>query len=165
MAKYAKKKKEKKTVRRRPRRVGAMAMNANSPLVMYGSIAAGFLAGDKINTMLANVIPASIDSKIVAGAEVGLGAFLVYGKGKKSVVKTVAGGMLLGAGIKHAMKSFGILNGYQMVPSVGGYSDVNSINGAPVRKMAGYIPGAGLNGGYVAKVAVNGGTMDSSMLR
>ncbi len=139
-------------------------MSASSPLVTYGSIAVGFLAGDKIDEMLSKVVPATLDTKIVGAAEVGLGALLVYGKGKKSMVKTVAGGILLGAGIKKSLKAFGVISGYQMIPSVSGYSDVNAL-GAPVRKMAGYIPGKGLNGGYVAKVAVNGGTMDSSMLR
>ena len=164
MAKHAKRK-SKKTAPRRRRRVGALAMTANSPLVTYGSIAIGFLAGDKIDEMLMKVVPATLDTKLVGGAEVGLGAFLVYGKGKKSMVKTVVGGVLMGAGIKKSLRAFGVISGYQMIPSVTGYSDVNALGAAPVRKMAGYIPGKGLNGGYVAKVAVNGGTMDSSMLK
>lgn len=150
--------KKKKTVRRR--RIGSMGkLNPASPIVTYGSIAAGFVMGTKIDTMLAKVIPAGVDPKIVGVGEIGIGALLVYSKGKKTMLKTVAGGVLLGAGIKKTMTAFGIGNigGYQMVPAVSGYSKVPAVSG--------YTPGQGMNGYTTAKTAVGADLMDSSRMR
>lgn len=136
-------KKRKKTAPKRRRRIGAVAMNARSPLVTYGSIALGFLAGNKINAALDSVIPANVDRKIVGAAEAGLGYFLISNK-KKTMLTTVAGGVMIGAGAKQLMAAFGIggisLGGYQKVPSV-----------------AGYIPGSqGLNGYTPQRTPING---------
>jgi hypothetical protein len=150
---------KKKSSKRKPvrrRRIGSMAMNANSPLVTYGSIAAGFVLGAKIDTMLTKVVPAGVDPKIVAGAEIGIGALLVYSKGKKTMLKTVTGGILLGAGIKKATTAFGIA-GYNMVPAVAGYNKVPAVSG--------YNPNSGMNGYTTAKVAVGSDLMDSSRMR
>jgi hypothetical protein len=138
----AKKKGKKKPA---ARRMGAMALNANSPLVMYGSIAAGFLLGDKINEAIDKAVPADkVDPKLVAAGEVGLGALLLFRKGKKNLPMVIAGGIALGAGAKRALKSFGIISGYQMIPSVSGYQDMRAVNGYPRRNgVSGANPGGG----------------------
>ncbi len=162
MAKHAKRKKSsKKTYRRR--RVGAVALNASSPLVKYGSIAAGFVLGDKVDALLMKVVPANVDGKIVAAGELGLGAFLVFGKGTKKLPQVVLGGLLIGAGAKKAMTSFGI-GGFQMVPAVGGYRSVQAV-GAP-KRLSGY--NAGRNGltGYSTfrNGTIDGGLMNSGTM-
>lgn len=128
----AKKKSKKKPA---ARRMGAMALNASNPLIMYGSIAAGFLLGDKINEAIDKAVPADkVDPKLVAAGEVGLGALLLFRKGKKNMVTVVAGGIALGAGAKRALKSFGIISGYQMIPAVNGYQDIKAVNGSRTRR-------------------------------
>lgn len=137
MAKKAKNKK--KSTRRR--RVSGVALSAKSPIVQFGSIAAGYLfLGDKINTALANVT-GSIDPKIIAAVEV-VGGFLLKKK-MKGTIGQVAGGVLIGAGAKKALQEFGVISG---LPTVGGYSDLRTVNGlpAPVRKVAG-LPGQGMS--------------------
>jgi hypothetical protein len=144
MAKYSKRKKATRKPSRR-RRIGAAALNLNSPLVKFGSIAVGYLMAGTINTMLDKVIPTTIDQKLVAGGEVGLGALLAFKK-QKSTITTVGGGILIGAGIKRAVSAFGVagIGGYQSVPVVGRigrYQDVPVINGGfktQATAMAGY---------------------------
>lgn len=143
MAKYSKRKTAKRKTSRR-RRVGAVALNANSPLVKYGSIAAGFIMANMINAPLDKVIPTNIDSKLVAAGQLGLGAALAFKK-KQTALTTIAGGVLMGAGLKRAMGAFGIgsIGSYQNVPvvgRVGSYQNMPVIAGyqtAPVA-MAGY---------------------------
>lgn len=145
----AKRKKAKKATRRR-RRVGALAMSASSPLVMYGSMAAGFLMGDTINAQI-DKITGTADAKIVGAAEAGIGAALVYMKlgKKKSVAEVAVGGILVGAGAKRLAKTFGLINGiggYNRVPVVSGYGSVPVLGKASVN---GYIPQSGsLNGAF-----------------
>lgn len=163
MAKHAKKRKSsKKTYRRR--RVGAVALNASSPLVKYGSIAVGFVLGDKVNALLDKVVPANVDGKIVAAGELGLGYFLAFGKGAKSLPKSVLGGIMIGAGIKKGMSSFGI-GGFQMVPAVGGYRSVTAVSGTP-KRLSGYNAGRnGLNGySTFRNGTVDGGLMNSGTM-
>lgn len=166
----AKRKKAKKVSRRR-RSVGAVALNPSSPLVQYGSIALGFLLGTKIDTMVSKVIPANVDAKIVAAAEAGLGAMLSFSKGKKSLLKTAGGGILLGAGIKKGLTAFGIgtIGGYQSVNVVNGYGQVPAVGGAGVKRIGGYMPGAtGLNGYPTARQSVGSieanATIDNDMI-
>lgn len=152
-----KKRKAKKTSRRR-RSVGALALNASSPLVKYGSIAAGYLLADKINTPIDTAVGSKIDSKIIAAGQVGLGALLVFKKGgKPSLVKTVLGGVMLGAGAKRGMASFGIggLGGYQSVPAIAGYQNVPAVGSARTRRL---VNGMGSHGG--SRVAIS----DASLL-
>lgn len=152
---HRKRSSSRKSTPRRRRRMGAMALNASNPLVKYGPIAAGFLLLAKpINTGLDGLIPASIKAKtgspkIVAAVEAGLGALLVFGKGKKSMVKTVIGGVLIGAGIKRLMDSMATgapttISGYGAVDVVSGYGAVNVVSGK--RRVNGYTPNASLNG-------------------
>ena len=112
----------KKTTTRRRRRVGAVALlNPSGPLVMYAPILLGYLMADKVNAPIAKLVGDKLDPKIVAGAEAGLGALLVFSKGKKSLLKSLAGGLLLGAGVKSLMASFGMggIGPYGNVPVVG----------------------------------------------
>lgn len=135
----AKRKKGKK--KSAARRVGAMALSANSPLVLYGSIAAGYLLGDKINEALDKVIPPDkVDAKLVGAGEAGLGLLLIMQKKKKHFLITAAGGLMAGAGAKRLMKSFGI-GGYQMVPGVAGYQNVPAVGRRS--RLNGYNPGNG----------------------
>lgn len=149
----AKRKAKKKTGRRR--KVGA-TLNPNNPIVKYGSIALGYLMGDKINAQVTKLAGDKIDGKIVGAAEAGLGAFLVFGGGKKSMLKTVAGGVLLGAGAKKVMTEFGIggIGPYGRVPVVAGaYGKVPVVAGA--KRINGYSPNASLNG-YTPNSSLNG---------
>lgn len=167
MAKHAKRRKSagKKTHHRR-RRVGAVALNAKSPIVQFGSIAAGFLLGTQIDTMLTKVIPSNVDGKLVAAGEVGIGYMLSFGGkgGTKKLLPTVAGGLMIGAGIKKAITAFGI-GGFQMVPAVGGYRSVTAI-GAPPKRLSGYNAGRnGLNGySTFRNGTIDGGLMANEMM-
>jgi len=152
MAKHAKRRK-KPTARRR-RRIGAMALSPSSPsspLVKFGSIAAGFFLGPQINAAIDKVTGTNIDSKIVAGGQVGLGYMLALRSGgKKSLVTTVLGGIMLGAGAKRGLTAFGVagIGGYQMVPAVGGYQSVPSVGYGNRKRVGAYIPGPGAINGY-----------------
>ncbi len=146
-AKTKKAKKKSSTTRRR--KVGAMALNVSSPLVMYGPIAGGFLMGDKINDQIDKMLPDDkVGQKIKGGLEGGIGAALVFMKlgKKKTVIEVVAGGVLLGAGVRRLLKEFGIITGYQSVPVVA----KRHLNGY------GAVPVVG-NGGYkTARTSLNG---------
>lgn len=123
MAKHAKRKKKKTTSRRR---MSGLALNASSEIVQYGSIAAGFLLGDTINTAIDKIAdPTKIDGKIVAGVQAGAGAaYMWLKKGKKNLPLTIASGLLIGSGAKRGLKAFGMgampLNAYQNMPHVAG---------------------------------------------
>lgn len=125
----------------RRRRIGAASLNPKSPVVMLAGLAAGYLLGDKVNEQLDKVIPASMATGTIAqtalmAGELGLGALLLLSKKKPSLIKAIAGGVLAGAGLKRALKKFGIIQGYQMVPVVGrrgvtGYQNTPVLNGVP----------------------------------
>jgi len=124
--------KRRKQFKTRRRRIGALALSANSPIVKFGAVAVGYLMSDQINAQIDKVTGGKVDDKIVAGAQLVAGLFLFTGKGKKSVLKTVAGGILTGAGTKKALQSFGILSGFADVPVISGYEvpqPVPSLNG------------------------------------
>lgn len=143
----------------RRHRMGAvkMKMNASSPIVQIGALAVGYLLGDTLNTGIDNTVfksstPSSGAMKGVAVAEAGIGAALMM-MGKKTMLKTVAGGVLAGAGIKRAAKAFGIISGYGSVPVVGyrrmnGYGEVPVVGAVP-----GFTPSASLNG-YTPNIAL-----------
>lgn len=158
MAKYSKRKKASKKTSRR-RRIGAAALNLNSPLVKYGSIAVGYLMANAINTPLDKVIPTSIDGKLVAAGQVGLGAMLAFKKSNKSMLTTVGGGILVGAGIKRAMGAFGLgsIGGYQSVPVIGNTQRMGAYQNVPV--IGNYKTAqVAMNGYKTAPVAVTGGS-------
>lgn len=140
---------------RRRRRVGAMALNANSAIVKIGFAAAGYLFGDKLLAPIKTKIGDKVDAKIVAGVE-GLGGYyLAMKKGKKSIVTTGIGFFLLGDAAKSLMKSFGIgsIGPYGRIPAlgnrrtmrgVGPYGKIPVLGGASNT----YNPHGSLNGQY-----------------
>lgn len=161
MARYAKRRSHKKSHRRR-RRVGAMSLSASSPLMLYGSIALGYFMGGKILDPLLTKVTGTLDPKIVGAGKAGLGFLLAF-KGKKNLPKTLAGGILLGDGLKSLLTSFGVVTGYGAVPVVGsrrrlnGYGAVPVVGGytggyTPSQMIAGPLNGMGANGynGYQA---------------
>ncbi len=125
------------------KRMGATALlNPANPIVQYGSIAAGFFLGDKINPLI-DKATGNLDQKIVAGGQVGLGFLLAYKKGKKNIATTVIGGIMIGSGAKRAMTAFGIA-GFSNVPAVNGFYDVKAVAGKTAPKRVGtYTPGGG----------------------
>jgi hypothetical protein len=141
----ARRKKRKSGTRRR--RVGALALNPNSMMVQLGAVGLGFVMANTINSAI-DKVAGSMDGKIVAAAQVGLGGMLVFSKmtGKKSLLGVVGGGILAGAGIKRALGEFGVVNGiggYQNVPVIGRHS-MNGYGKVPV--ISGYRAGGQLNG-------------------
>jgi hypothetical protein len=163
-----KKKGKKKTTRRR--RVGALSLTASNPLVKFGPIALGYLMADTLNTPIYEAVGDKVDPKLIAAAQTGLGAFLAFG-GKASVIKSVAGGFLLGSGAKKLMAEMGVgsvggygaipvigrrVNGYGSIPVIGkrmgAYSPNGSLgayspNGSLSNVMAGVMPGSGTGSG------------------
>lgn len=153
-------KKKKRTSRRR--RVGAMSMNPGSPLVRAASLAAGYFLGDSINAQVDKVLPASMTATTATGVtayvpsilELGVGGALLLMKGKPSLIKTVAGGIVAGAGLRRALKKAGVVSGFNRVPVIGGFNRVPVIGGIPSQlsgvpaQLAGYRTAAtrGLNG-------------------
>ena len=131
-------KRKRKHSRKRSRSVGALS--PSSPVAMVAAIAAGYFLGDTINTAIDKVLPASLATGtgvmgyIPAAAESLAGALILKSK-KKSLIKTAAGGVLLGAGLKRGLKKAGIISGYQSVPVIGkrirGYQSVPVIGGLP----------------------------------
>ncbi len=161
MAKHAKRKK-KKTTRRR-RMSGGLALNANSELVQYGSIAAGFLLGDTINTAIDKVAdPTKIDGKIVAGVQAGAGAaYMWLKKGKKNLPLTIASGLLIGSGAKRGLKAFGLgalpMNVYQNMPHVAGPSRRLPMNGfQSVPHVGAHTPSNSGMGYNAQRIPING---------
>lgn len=174
---------KKKRSKGRRRRVGGSMLNPSSPVVKIAATAAGYLLGDTINDAvdkgLASVIKTTstdaaeikktadtLDTAktVVMVAEAGAGAYLLFGPGKSSMVKSIAGGVLLGAGAKRGMKKYGVIKGYQSMPVVGGRRRVNGYQDTPVigratpgmgpgqlqgapDQLQGFIPqGSGVNG-------------------
>jgi hypothetical protein len=151
----------KKETKRRHHRVGAMSLNPKSTLVRVASIAAGYFLGDAINSAIDSVVPASIfpapvattpptapatgfaalgfnQDTVLGVAEGGLGAMLLMSKGKASIIKTGAGGILAGAGLHRLLKKTGTVSGYQSVPVIGrhrmgGYQAVPVIGKIPAQ--------------------------------
>lgn len=146
----AKRKTKKKATRRR-RRVGTMALTASNPLVKYGSMVGGFLLGDQINPMI-DKVTGTMDQKLVGGATAGIGAALVFMKlgKKKTVVETVGGGLLIGAGAKRLLKEFGIMNGFRAV------KPINGVN-RPMKRMNGFQDVDVVNGFKTARIPLGGG--------
>lgn len=161
MARRARKHGRRSTTRRR--RIGAMALNAKSPMVQIGSLAIGFLMGDQINAMV-DKVTGTMDAKLVGAAEGGLGAALMFMKigAKKSALEVGAGGVLAGAGVKRLLKAFGVINGiggYQSVPVIGrkmlpassmqGYGAVPVVSGYQVPRLNGVFNGYKVPGNSV----------------
>lgn len=170
----AKKKKGTKKTSTHRRRMGAMALNAESPMLMIASGAAGYFLGDTINTALDKVL-GTMDEKLKGGIEGGVGAALLLMKmgKKKTVLQTISGGVLAGAGAKRLLKAFGVITGYQSVPVIGnrmlaGYGSVPVVNGYNVPQALPSSRVAGVFNGYnvppVPKQQVMGGMGNGSGL-
>jgi len=127
---------------------------------MAATVAIGYFMGDTINAQIDKVLPASIATGTgVMGylptvAEAGIGAMLLKSKGS-SLVKSAAGGILLGAGLRRGLKKAGVVAGYQSVPALGGYQSVPALGRAssPLpNQLTGKLPeqltGYRVNGGY-----------------
>jgi len=164
------------------RKIGALSLNPGSPLVKIGSVAVGYLLGDHINGAIDKMLPASVltptDPKSVvkyvpAAAQLGLGGLLVMSK-KPTLIKTAAGGIMAGAGLKRILKDTGVITGYQSVPVIGaarrkmaGYQSVPVIGNVPAQlqgipaQLQGYrVNGAG--GGYTPNGSGVMGSVDGN---
>lgn len=135
--------KKRKSYKRR--RVGALSLNTSSPVVKLATVAAGYLLGGTINGVIDRLTPGTpgadgtvTPSKlatVVKYGQVGLGGYLLLRK-KKSMIGTVAGGILAGAGLRRIMPSMlgsYRVNGYQSVPVIGGYQSVPVIGNVPAQ--------------------------------
>jgi hypothetical protein len=102
------------------------------------------------------IVGDKLDSKIVAGAEAGLGFLLAMRKGKKTLPLVILGGYLLGAGVKKGMAAFGIggLGPYGEVPVVAGLGPYGLVPVIGKRRLAGYNP-SGTLGGYNPSGSIN----------
>lgn len=130
------------------RRKSVGAINPKAPIVMAATVAIGYFMGDTINAQLDKVIPASmltstgITKYVPAVAEVGIGAALMK-MGKPSLLKSAAGGIMVGAGLKRGLQKAGVvtggLGGYQSVPALGGYQSVPALGKVP-SQLTGTLP-------------------------
>lgn len=129
------------THRRRSRRrhVGALGLKGKDSALKLAALAGGFLLGKEINGQIdklaAKVSPATgttVSSLNITGSniptvaatvgEIGIGGLLLIRKkspGTWGMVLQVTGGILAGAGLRRALGSMGIMNGYQSVPVIG----------------------------------------------
>jgi hypothetical protein len=157
---------KKKHKKRRHRRVGAFGMKAGSPLTMALSVGAGYFADQFIgvNSLIDSFLPGTVTTpatattpaihvptatmnNIAMAGEIGLGGYLLLSK-KKSTVKTVAGGVLAGLGVRRLLKEMKIISGFQGVPVIGGY--MRGFQNTPV--IGGGMPNA-LSGGYPSSLS------------
>lgn len=172
----ATKRRRRTTGKRRSKRIGAMSLNPKNPLVLVASVAAGYLASDQIFKVIDKAIPTKdtsatdktqvnvVSDTVLGGGMAAAGSALAL-LGKKSMIKTVAGGVLAGAGLKLVLTDQGVIKGFPSVPSVGrrrrvaGFPSVPSVGSTPASLRGGYspnrasvsaingVPGA-LRGGY-----------------
>jgi len=163
----AKSNKKRKGTRRR-RRVGALS--PSSPMVKIGAVALGyFLTAIPVNGMIDKVSAGKLDSKIIGAGEVGLGALLLLSK-KPSLIKTIAGGVAAGAGVKRLLSSFGIgpaatipaVTGYGKVPVIGGYGQVPVIGNRGKAAVNGHL-GAYTPSGTLGSYAIRSGQIGRVM--
>lgn len=147
--------------RHRRRVMGAFGMSERTKDmgVKILSIAGGFVLGNAINDTIDKILPKTTDpvthltsiskttSNLTAAGEVGIGALLLLKKsrGTTGTIMKAAGGILAGAGIKRALKTMGVLTGYQSVPVIGrhrmaGYQSVPVIGANVPPQLAGKVP-------------------------
>lgn len=160
---------KRRKARGRRRRVGAaFSLKKGGMTLNLLSVAGGFLMGNAINAQIDKFLPKTTDpvtntqvpnQTIGYVAQLGVGGMLLMSKRARPVVK-IAGGVLAGAGLKRALKSFGVITGYQATPVIGrshmrGYQSVPVIGRMPPQlagipaQLRGYRPaGSGL-GAYI----------------
>lgn len=164
-------KKRKKHSRRR-RRVGAFKLGGSDTGIKLLAVGAGFLLGNTINGAIDKMLPKTTDTvpvptkssqTIAMVGEVGLGGLLLLRKqsGSTGMVMKGLGGLLVGAGVKRALKVLGVMGGYQSVPVIGrhrmaGYQAVPALGKVPAQlagkvppQLSGYRPAGSGVGGYV----------------
>lgn len=117
------------------KKVGAVALRATSPIVKFGSIAAGYFLADKVNEQIVK-LTGTMDPKIVNGILAAGGLYFTFlHKGKKSTIMAALSGFAAGVGAKGLLVDFGIVNavaGFREMPVIGSYGDVPVIgNYAP----------------------------------
>lgn len=133
------------------RRVGAAKLNANNPIVKFGSAGAGFFLADKINQPIDKAVGDKLDGKIVGAIQAVGGGWYLFKKGKKNLILTLVAGIVAGAGVKRLMGEFGIGSPYGRVPVVAGpYGRVPVV----ARVGQGYTPNQALNG-YTPNQSLN----------
>lgn len=146
-------KRKKHHQRRRSRRVGAVSLGGKkSTGLKLLAVAGGYLLGDTINDAVDKILPKKKNADgtetpnqtLGIGAEVGLGGLLLLRK-KQSMITTIGGGVLVGAGLKRALKTMGVIKGYQSVPVIGrhrmsGYQSVPVIGAGMPPQLSGRTP-------------------------
>lgn len=164
MAKRKASKKRKTTRRRRISGIGKL--NAQNPIVKFGSLAAGYFLADKINPALDKATGDKMDGKLLAGLQVFAGltanGMVPLIKGQKNVLMVAAGGILAGAGVKRGLTEFGVVNGFHNIPALAGYRTVPALNGynpTPGTSLGSYNPTPSrVMGGVPAMAADEGGS-------
>lgn len=150
-----KRKKHSRHGHRRRRRVGALSLGSKDIGLKLAAVAGGWFLGGVVNTAIDKMLPKTTDptpvptknAQIAATAgEIGIGGLLLLRRssGTSGMVQKVAGGLLIGAGLKRALKVMGVVGGYQNVPVIGrhrmaGYQNVPVIGGTPPQ-LAGKTP-------------------------
>lgn len=141
--------------RRRRRGVGALKLGGKDIGLKLAAVAGGWFLGGVVNTAIDKVLPKTTDpvpvptknGQIMATAgEIGIGGLLLLRRssGTSGMVQKVAGGLLVGAGLKRALHVMGVISGYQNVPVIGrhrmaGYQNVPVIGATPPQ-LAGKTP-------------------------
>lgn len=141
--------------RRRRRRVGALNLGSKDIGLKLAAVAGGWFLGGVVNTAIDKMLPKTTDpipvptknAQIAATAgEIGIGGLLLLRRssGTSGMIQKVAGGLLIGAGLKRALKVMGVISGYQNVPVIGrhrmaGYQNVPVIGATPPQ-LAGKTP-------------------------
>lgn len=111
----------------RRRRISGIAMTANSPLVKFGGMGAGWFLSDKIDEQITKIAP-DMDPKIINGIMAAGGLyFLFMSKGKKSTLVTLLAAIAAGKGAKGLATDLGIVSGFRDLPVIGGYQQVPTI--------------------------------------
>jgi hypothetical protein len=123
------------------RRIGAAgALSANSPVVKYGSLAAGYLLSDKVQEQIDKLLGTTMDSKMINGViAAGSLYYLFMHKGKKNLPLTAIAGIAGGAAAKGLLVDFGVMSGFSNIPVIGNYNRVPVVSGYNV-------PAPALNG-------------------
>lgn len=163
--------KKKTKNRRKTRRVGGIGLKPDSMITKVLAVAAGyFLLADPINDQLDKLIPKKtpdpdpapattvsgmLDNVDLVGVgETGVGAALLF-MGKSSLLKTLAGGILVGAGVKRLTSADKAIKGYQSTPVIGyakkrlaGYQSTPVIGKVPaqLQGLPGQLQGYRVNG-------------------
>lgn len=140
----AKRRKKAHRRRMRGRSVGALlGLGGSDATIKLASLAGGFFLAGSINPQIDKLVnkimptttgttPSTSNATVAAVGQLGIGGLLLvrkFGSGTTGKALTVAGGLLAGAGLQRALKTMGIITGYQSVPVIGrhrmaGYQNV-----------------------------------------